>query len=223
MKVSAVIVTRGNVDLDPIFESLDGIPLIDEVVTYRNGDRVSVKRKDGSYYMDGGNPKRRIPDLTVYGRYEAMKWARNPVVYVQDDDCLIDAASVIAAYEPNRLVSNMPKSRWLDYPDSAMVGWGAVFDRVLPWNAFEHFLNWTIVNDELGPDIGGEDIFNRCSDVVFSSLTPRSVIDVGFEHLPWAEGPDRMFKQPGHKDERDLVLAFARRVRTWPDYDRRDW
>jgi hypothetical protein len=185
-EVSAAVVTRGDVPLEDILSSLAGFG---EIVVWDNSQGT---------------------DLGVYGRYQGVAQARFPVVYVQDDDCLIDAAAVVAAYEPGRLVANMPQSRWPDYPDSTLVGWGAVFDRDLPQRAFDLYR-------QHHPDGWA---FQRCADVIFSALTPRTVIDVGFQHLPWAERPGRMFKEPDHKPVRDLMLGRCRRIRDQDD-DRR--
>lgn len=184
MNVAGVVVTRGNVDLTAILESFTEAGL-HEFVVWDNS--------------------RRPDDLGVYGRYAAIHECESPVIYVQDDDCLIDVARVVAAYEPGRLVANMPMCRWRDYPDSTLVGWGAVFDRILPAVA------WMWLTDEMA------DGFHRTCDVAFTALTPRTIIDVGFQHLPWAEGSDRMFRQRGHKQERDRMLELCRRVRVADD------
>jgi hypothetical protein len=155
-------------------------------------------------------------DLGVYGRYQAIERCARPVIYVQDDDCLVDDAAIallLAAYEPGMIVANMPESRWDDYPDSCLVGWGAVFDRDLPDQAFIRFG----ASDAAGADefLGmPDDFFHRTCDVVFTTLTPHRKIDAGFFHLPWAEDPERaMFLQPGHREQRDRMLHLARQVR----------
>ena len=187
--VTGVVVTRGDVDLAPILDRLGDIC-------------ASVQVWDNS----------KVWDAAVFGRYLAAALAPTDAVYVQDDDCLIDAAEIICGYEPGRLVANMPRTRWDDYPDSAMVGWGAVFDRHLPWAAFARYATRNPIDSPT---------FRRTCDVVFSALTPRTVIDAGFQHLPWAETEGRMFRQPDHKPERDQVLDRCRQLRIGPDDDRR--
>lgn len=214
MKVSAVIVTRGDVDLTKCISTFVDERFV-EVVVWNNGTEKCTVVPLGP----GWPVVHEAADMAVYGRYAATRFAASDVIYVQDDDCVIDATAILDAYEPGRIVANMPESRWADYPDSTMVGWGAVFDRLLPWAAFGHFLTLIIERDLFGGE-GGEDAFNRCCDVVFSTLIPRTVIDVGFEHLPWAETAGRMFKQPGHKEERDEFLRLARSIRIRDD-DRR--
>lgn len=195
--ITAIIVTRGNVPLDRIAASL---PHRWELIVWDNSART---------------------DCGVYGRYAAIEEATHQRIYVQDDDCLIDAEAVAAAYEPGRLVANMPASRWRDYPDSTLVGWGAVFDSWLPGRAFAEFSRSLFASRPNSRTIAEvSTAARRRCDVVFSALTPRTVIDVGFEHLPWAELPDRNFRQPGHKSERDRVLGLCRAIRAVDD-DRR--
>lgn len=209
--VTAVIVTRGDVDLDPIFASL-----------VAHFPERAVLVWDNSLTL--------LPDLGVYGRYEAIRRANSPIIYVQDDDCIVPVGAVLDAYEPGRLVANMPRSRWSDYPDSCLVGWGAVFDRDLPRQAFQTWYQATLdstIGGVAAPAWGTPTAsfptpweapwFQRECDTAFSALVPRTVIDVGFQHLPWAETPDRLFKQPDHRELRDAMLGVARMARTWPD------
>lgn len=195
MTFSAVLVTRGNVDLAPVIAEINGAG-IENVIVWDN----SKRRNFG-----------------VAGRYEAIEEAIHGAIYAQDDDCIIDVSRVLAAYEPGRLVANMPVGRWPDYPDSALVGWGSVFDRNLPRKAFRRYFERAAEIDPArwrkrnASQAWSE--FTRTCDVVFSSLTPRTIIDIGFRHREFAEGPDRMFKQPGHKQERDRVLDRCREIR----------
>lgn len=206
MKVSAIIVTRGNVDLERIIDREWPEPF-NEVVVWDNAQEVR--------------------DLKVYGRYAAIERASFPIVYVQDDDCVLPFESlkaIVEAYEPGRLVANMPRSRWEGYHDSSLVGWGAIFDRELPARAFERFsdAHATSPND-LVERVRMNDELQITCDVTFSALTPRTIIDVPFEHLPWAEGPDRMFtSRPTHNEERQRMLELCREIRGADD-DRRDW
>lgn len=219
MKVSAIVVTRGDVDIQDI---IDSIPQGWEIVVWDNGARI-VTRSDG--YAEVAT------DLSVYGRYAAIEHATGDIIYVQDDDCLVHSPEKIVdelienygmlqtaplqplevthvAYSKDRLVSNMPASRHADFPDSALVGWGAAFHRDLPLRCFE---KW----DRIFNDTPME-LFNRVCDVIFSTLAPRrTVVDYGFSHLPWAEGPGRMFttNYEEHKRERDAMLKLAREVR----------
>lgn len=214
VNVSVVIVTRGDVDLAPIIGQ-DWPDAVQEIVVWNNADE-----------------HRR--DLKVYGRYAAIAETNHPLIYVQDDDCTLerDAIEILirswAEYDRideserrprgDRIVANMPQHRWFDYPDSCLIGWGSVFHRDAParsWKELSVYLHERVLEGEPDPWLDADFVthFNRTCDVVFTTLTPHVKLDLGFKHLPWAEGPDRMFKQPDHKDSRDEMLALARKVR----------
>lgn len=185
MRVAACIVTRGNVDLAEVVESL---PPEWEVVVWDNSKRV---------------------DFAVYGRYAAIELTEAPIIYVQDDDAVLDPSgfeTLMAGYQPNAVTSNMPaRFRHDFYRDHCLVGFGAIFHRDLPARAFKRF------NDRYGDDVA-EDWFWRTCDVVFTALTPRLFVDVPHRDLPWASEPDRMWKQPTHQGERTTMLNMAREV-----------
>lgn len=197
MKVSAVIPTRGDVDLSSILESLSWC---DEVLVWDNSKR---------------------QNLSVYGRYAMIAEARNEVILTQDDDCVISDptfvveqwAAVLANTPDYRnggsfLVANMPSEFLPYYSDSCLVGFGACFHRDLPAQAFERF-----GRGSSGWCIPGPDWLNRTCDVVFTALTPRVLVDVPKTNLPWATGEERMYRQERHVEERTHVLNLARKVR----------
>lgn len=101
MKVSAVIVSRGGVDLGPCLRTIDA-------------DEIVVRRGHGG----------------VWERFEAALAAKHDVIYTQDDDCTVEADQVLQAYEQERVTCNMPSWKRYEYPDGiALVGWGAVFHK----------------------------------------------------------------------------------------------
>jgi hypothetical protein len=208
VKVSAVVVTRGDVTIKPIIERIcDTSPSVDEILVWSNG--IALRRywagPPGSFEI----VRQPIPDLAVYGRYAAIEYAKHDWIYVQDDDALVDAEAVIGRAGQLPVVANMPRSRWRDYPDSALLGWGAVFERGLPQVAFGRFSGMR------GTGPADPSLFLRECDTVFSTLTPTLKIDIGFAHLPWAEGPGRMFTEDPerHRRERQEMLGLARQVR----------
>lgn len=202
--VTACLVTHGREgELGPIIETLEAVDQIAEILVWHNGIGLQyLDRQTGELELEIAEPE----DFGVLGRWQASHYAMHPLIYVQDDDCVVDVAAVLEHADAGRLVANMPRSRWGDYPDSTLVGWGAVVDKIAAQRAIADY------QTELGEKFDrGRTL--RCCDVVVSALLPRTVIDVGFSHLPWAELDTRMHKQPGHKDERDLVLEQARAVR----------
>jgi hypothetical protein len=183
-EVSAVIVTRGDVDLSPVLDSLP----FEDVVVWDNA--------------------RRERNLGVYGRYAAIAEAKNDVIYAQDDDCVLeDFDALLAEYVSGSITANMPADHaagGTDYSDSALIGWGSLFARHLPFAAFERYAVKYPIDD---------DVFHRTCDVVFSVLTPHKRCDIGFEHLPHAYADNKMYRQSGNYQERLEVLRRARRVR----------
>jgi hypothetical protein len=184
MEVTFCLVTRGNVD---ITEILDSIPKGWDRVVYDNS-------------ME-------IHDLKVAGRYEAIQRAMTDVVYVQDDDCVLPPESLkalAAAYEPGMLTANMPEPFQAHYSDSSLVGFGAIFDRSLPFDVFERY--------------GPFDNFHRVCDVFFTTLVARTKwVDVPYRNLPWATADDRMYRQSDHVGERWAALLRARGLRDGSD------
>lgn len=166
---SAVIVTRGDVALGPAVDA----------ITAAGAEEIVILRGH----------------VGVWERYRAAMAARHEIVYTQDDDCVVDVAAVVSAYERGTVTCNMPNSRRAEYPDGiALVGWGAVFDQRL----VEPLFLWD--RDEL---------FRRECDRVFTGMNKLKLIDVPFTHLPCALGADRMGREERHG--RDLA-EIRRRI-----------
>lgn len=186
MRVAACLVTRGNVPMEEILES---IPADWEIVLWDNTKQ---------------------PDLGVYGRYQAIELTDAELIYVQDDDAVLETADILelAAWltvpgmlPPDTLVANMPERFRPHYPDSCLVGFGAIFERHLPRLAFNR-LGAAPANFEL-----------TC-DVYFTAGTAsRKLLDLPHRDQPWASDPDRMWKQTNHVPIRAEALALARMLR----------
>jgi hypothetical protein len=168
--VSAVIVTRGDVDLAPIVEAL---PAEYELVLWDDRERGSQG---------------------CYGRYLAVEETTRPVVYFQDDDLIFTAHSRLQAlYQPERarMVVNMP-SPWYevcgyDRLGQALVGAGSLVPRELPFAALRFYLDrWP-----------ADDLFRDYCDVVVGMLTPHERVDLGYQVLPYASAPGRIYTTPG--------------------------
>lgn len=194
--VSAIIVTRGDVSLDKIIGQ-DWPDSVGEILVHDNSVEI---------------------DLSVYGRYAAVETAKNPIIFVQDDDVLLPRESLetilsrLTVSDPHAVVCNMP-ARFRDQPqyergDSALVGFGACFHRDAPKRAFEKF-----VAPADGFNLASGPWFHRTCDVTFTALTPRVLVDVPYEDLPHAHAENRMWKQPQHVEERMRMLELVRKVR----------
>ncbi len=187
-QVAPIVVTRGNVSLAPMFNTLAGVGFA-----------------DGYIWNNGGGDQ----DLGVYGRYAAIEKVRAPVIVVQDDDCVLPPETIkglLAAYEPGKIVANMPAAfRRPFYTEHCLVGLGAIFDRDLPRQAFERF--------DYDEGMLDEFFFRRTCDVIFTALTPFTLVDLPVEILDYARGEGRMFKDPNHSIERKRALDLALKVR----------
>lgn len=122
-QVTAVLITRGDVDLDPILETLP----YDDVVVW-----------------DG---RERDEQPGTYGRYLAMYEAAHDVVYLQDDDCVFcDHDALLAEYRPGMLTAVYGHGENPDgLEDVALVHGGAVVDRSVSLRAFDKYLTmWPV-------------------------------------------------------------------------------
>jgi hypothetical protein len=177
-QVSAVIVTKGDVDLKPILDSLP----FNDIVIWDNSKR---------------------EDLKVYGRYAAVKEAKHSIIYTQDDDCIVDAAAIVAACERGLIVCNMPTAKQIEYsaiaPGIALVGWGSCFHRDAI-QVLDHYIN-RYDRDEL--------LLREC-DRVFTGLNTKKLIDIPVKHLPHAFA-DRMGNEARHLTD---LAEIQRRIET---------
>ena len=152
-------------------------------------------------------------DHGVYGRYMAIHRTTRPVIITQDDDCLVrNWEQLLEAYEPGLVVGNMrdDPARLRFYRDTTMLGWGAIFDRELPFLAFARYARFFPITWEWMTSCGAE--------ITFPMLTRNRTIPVDPDWL--AEGDqmvfgrsNRMSNQEGFYRARDEDLKRARHVR----------
>lgn len=130
-------------------------------------------------------------DLSVYGRYSAaLGWVETPLVYIQDDDCIVDAEALVQHYEPGVVTVNMPAEHQEQYPGRIkLVGFGAIFDRSLI-NFSRYLAKWP-----------ADEIFYRECDRVFTFLNKCKVVDVGVRKLPHGNDETRMWREKRHGDD----------------------
>ena len=185
MKFTAVVVTRGDVDLGPVIESIQAA----------DPDEIIIRKGWAG----------------VYERWDAAAMAKHPLVYVQDDDCIVDVRKVIYEYDPNRpglVHCNMPREHQLQYFSQdgqplkdgiALVGFGCVFsrDRV---SVFSQYLRHFVLDD----------VTRSEADRIFTALNAVRLIDVGVHHREFCSRDDRMWKRPNHGA---MLKEVRRRIR----------
>ncbi len=190
--VSAVLVTRGDVDLTPIIETLP----YGEVVVWDNSTRPV--------------------DYGVFGRYVAIAETTRPLVYFQDDDCLVSChADLLDAWDPGYVVGNAfdDAERLNRYEGTTLLGWGSLFEADLPWQAFTEYARHYPMEElwllEPSRGLGAE--------IVFPMLTPSKTITHGVVWLdeggPVLERPNRMWKQPTFYEDTRRWMERARSLR----------
>lgn len=212
MKVSAIVVTRGDVDLRPV---LDSFPPEWETLVWNNGSRMlEIWRSH--------RPEVQVEDVSVYGRYAAIEHATGDVIYVQDDDVLVSSPEALVEQfvvplwaRADHVVCNMPPEFRHDfYVDHALVGFGAVFHRDAPERAWRRWMagRGYIAEWPPHPVHWLEPWFLRTCDIVFTGLTPRILADVPKTNLSWATDENRMYRQPEHVAERTRMLELVKEV-----------
>ena len=227
MNVTACLVTN---KADPLHMQpvIDSLPEAWEKIIWNNaGPWVIGHGSFGSRIDTSGWPSPGSSDLSVYGRYAAIEYASHDLIYVQDDDVIVsDPQAVVDEWilmrspgvDPawNGVVCNMPPEFRPHYPDSALVGFGACFQRNKPKKAFDRMLRAGIDFglESLDAGLGSPDrwMFREC-DRVFTCLTPRILVDVPKQDREFASDPDRLWKQSGHHESTARMLDLARKVR----------
>lgn len=190
-QVTAVIVTRGDVDLVPVLESL----IFDDVVVWDN----SVEQRD---------------EMT-FGRVCALARVKHEVIYSQDDDIVHTAENqrrILAAYEPGVLAGCM-WPEWSDgaraqgieggYDDLVFAGSGSVYDAWVPSRAARRY----VCTHPL------DDFFRLWCDTIVGIIAPTKQLDIRFEALPCAENENRMCNLEGAVELKAEAIRRAREVR----------
>jgi Glycosyl transferase family 2 len=179
--VSAILVTRGNVDMQPILETLP----FPDVVVWDNSQR---------------------ENLGPFGRYAAIREAKNAVIYWQDDDIVFDRFDdLLAAYQKGRYVSNMDAG-WIagaGYGDFvSMQGAGSICDADLPWRVFDRYArhhpdDWDFLIE---------------ADFVFGVLAPFVRVDLGYQTRAFTDDPDRLYTQPWQTAKKWAAIERCREI-----------
>ena len=172
---TAVIVTRGDVDMKPVLESCEKAGFASIVVC------------DNALRMAQGKP-----DLGPYGQLEAARTQDMKVVYFQDDDVIVsEPSAVVTAWKPGGIVCNVPQEYRKNYataPDTLM-GFGSVLEVRLILRTLKKYFDAGFKDDK---------IFLREPGRLLTILNPVEMVDVPITHLPWAHAENRLFRQPDH-------------------------
>lgn len=191
-EVSAVLVTRGDVDLSEIMLSLKDAGFA-EIVIWDNSQASE--------------------DMGPYGQYiAAEQQTMNQFVYFQDDDCVCEAPEQIveAVTSLDTIICNMSEPYRKNYENVAdkLMGFGACFNKRLIAPTFNKYLqHWPF-----------DYLTKREALRIFTGLNKTELVDVPFRHLPWASAPNRLWKQ---KDHLKRLQEIRERIEYVQAYDNR--
>ncbi len=190
--VTAVIVTKGDVDLKPILDSL----IFTDVIVWDN----SVEE-----------------DEMTFGRVLAAQRAASDVIYSQDDDILhspTQQVQIMAQYEPGVLTGCM----WPEwsagalkqgiengYDDLVFPGSGSICDRELWLESVRRYVaQWPM-----------DDFFKLWCDTIIGVISPTKQLDIRFAELPQADAENRMAHLPNAVALKTEAIRRARQVRDY--------
>lgn len=160
-KVSCVLITRNAEYPEIIMERLDQ-GFFDEILVQPNSE-------------------------CVYQRYIAAKQAKNDLIYVQDDDCMVNYRVLFRSYD-GRLTNSMPLEFQEKYKDweCTLVGWGCFFPKSM-LSVFDRYI------EKYGMDAH----LLREADRIFTHLNqPFNTVTLPHEDL--FQTPERMCYQEDH-------------------------
>lgn len=196
-QVTAVIVTRGNVPLDEILDSL----VFKRVIVWDN--------------QTAGR------DIGAFGRYvAAATYADTDYIYFQDDDYLMEEQAqlqLLQGYERGLLVANMPATRNTEYfQELVWGGWGSFIRRADVSRAFR-------IWREEGGETSSDDWYLIGCDIIFGVLNPWKRLNYdGFVSLHGADRP-RTSAMQGDEERKNRFYYTAEKIaqkrvleRIWP-------
>lgn len=169
-KITAVLITRG-IDYPPrVWERLD-LGFFDEILTHPY-----------------------CPN--IYQRYALARRARNEIIYVQDDDCMVNYQVLFSRYNGQLTNAMTPGfASWYKEKDCTLVGWGCFFPRA----AIGVFDRYLLKYGEKDPHLLRE------ADRIFTFFNrPFNTVIMPHEDLLHET---RMYEEPGHFPSMDEALA----------------
>jgi len=174
-KISAVLLTKFSVYPEIILERLDINDFFDEILIVNES-------------------------ANVYNRYIAAAKAKNSLVYVQDDDCMVNYQHLFKHYN-GQITNAMTKEFIQKYKDKGctLVGWGCYFHQSM-LGVFDKYI------ERYGSD---DPHLLREADRIFTYLNqPFNTIQMPHEDL--FQTSDRMGYQENHYKSMDESLEKCR-------------
>jgi len=181
--VTAVLVTRGDVDLDEILDTL----IFDEVIVWDNSER---------------------PDWKVAGRYLAALESNTDLVYFQDDDTIVPEETQLALldeYTTQDIVANWGHGDdHGGYDDLPLVCGGAIANKSACWDAIWRY------GAVHGLD---QAFMYECDFVVGVLYDDWEHVHLPFEIRDVAYNGERLADEPWQRDLKYELTTRARAIR----------
>lgn len=183
-EVTACIVTRGDVDLQPILDSLIDY---EDVIVWDNSVR---------------------PDWKCAGRYMAAMEAATDLVFFQDDDTIVPVETqldLLEEYASENCLANWGHGDNPDgYDDLPLVCGGAIVDKWCAWSAIVKY----------GAVHGLDEAFMYEADFVVGALFRNwRHVRLPFEIRDVAYNGQRLADQPWQRDLKREITERARAIR----------
>lgn len=132
---------------------------------------------------------------SVLRRYEIAQRAHNELIYVQDDDCIVDVLELYKHY--NGQLTNAISSHHFNFYQGTgitLIGWGAFFPKKM--------VDFSPYIDQYGIT----NLLLTQADRVFTYLNqPHNSIVMDINHLPTAMAEGRMSTSAGHWDKLEQI------------------
>jgi glycosyltransferase involved in cell wall biosynthesis len=210
VSVSACLVSwKRPQNLPTIVQALRRVECIDEILIWNNNPRVKLELSESNTRVIQSSE-----NLSCYGRFVCAAQARNPTVYVQDDDALnLDIPGLYEQFlrDPTRIAHALAPTHWgqrnrrvYGEAQAALVGWGAFFRK-----------EWLSVLEELPLHVRQDALFRREADAFFSLLLERkhNAVPGQIAHLEEHSTPGiALWCDPGYKLLSSLAIRQALRL-----------
>ena len=140
-----------------------------------------------------------VDSPSVYHRYLAAAKAKNPIIYIQDSDCMVNYQVLFKSYN-GQITNTMTKEFLEKYKDKGctLIGWGCYFPKSM-LSVFDRYIEKYSVDAHL----------LREADRIFTHLNqPWNTVIMPHEDL--FQTPDRMGYQPEHYTSMNEALEKAK-------------
>ncbi len=191
-----------------IVQALRRLECIDEILIWNNNPGVKLRISESNTRVIQSDE-----NLSCYGRFLCAAQARNPVIYVQDDDALNpDIPGLYDQFlrDPTRIAHALAPTHWgqrnrrvYGEAQAALIGWGAFFRK-----------EWLPVLEELPPAMRQDPLFRREADLFFSLLLGRkhNAVATQVTHLDGHSEPGiALWCDPGYERLTSMAVRQALR------------